>query len=256
MFSNQLGRRNLTEEQRTYLLGKLYEARKHAVSNEEGRNQYSKEVSPQIGNQPNRVSEQIAKEQNIGKNTVLRAEKFSQGIDAIREVSSETADAILRRGHEKSFMFFREFFTQTSPIIVNQCGQALRFIHPRRIIPCLYHDRLADGASTIWLIRCPTADGTDIFIPPKQMCFPRPVCFHRGRLQCSGNGMKFRKPLPILLPFPCFSTVKNICFYLFYLISIVIRLCRNAGYFENIVVRIPVLLYHSAQLLYYFFLLF
>jgi len=96
MYKNQLGRRNLTEEQRTYLLGKLYEARKHAVSNEEGRNQYSKEVSPQIGNQPNRVSEQIAKEQNIGKNTVLRAEKFSQGVDAIREVSSETADSILR----------------------------------------------------------------------------------------------------------------------------------------------------------------
>ena len=43
-----------------------------------------------------RVSEQIADEQNVGRNTVLRAEKFSQGIDAIREASPETADSILK----------------------------------------------------------------------------------------------------------------------------------------------------------------
>lgn len=95
MYKNQLGQRNLTEQQKAYLRGKMYEARKQSVSNISGRNQYSEEVSSQNGNQPNRVSEQIAAEQHVGKNTVLRDAKFAQGIDAIRELSSETADKVL-----------------------------------------------------------------------------------------------------------------------------------------------------------------
>ena len=82
-----------------------------------------------------------------------------------------------RLDRKSLFLLFRDFWTQTSPIIIHHCGQTLRFIHPMRIIPCLYHDRLADRARTIWLIRYPTADGTDIFIPPKQMCFPCPESF-------------------------------------------------------------------------------
>lgn len=78
-------------------VGKLYEARKNTVGNHNERNEDGTFQCTQNGNNGVvRVSEQIADEQNVGKNTVLRAEKFSQGIDAIREVSSETADSILR----------------------------------------------------------------------------------------------------------------------------------------------------------------
>lgn len=96
MYKKQLGRRNLTDEQKSYLRGKLYEARKHSVTNATGKNQYSKEVSAQSEHQPNRVSEQIAKEQGVGKETIKRDEKFAKGIDAIREESPETADSILK----------------------------------------------------------------------------------------------------------------------------------------------------------------
>lgn len=95
MYKNQLGRRNLTNEQKTYLLGKLYEARKH-TSAFKG-NQYvdqsgcAQSEHKQIG----RISDQIGKEQNVGKETVKRAGYFAKGIDAIREKDSVLADKIL-----------------------------------------------------------------------------------------------------------------------------------------------------------------
>ena len=94
MYKNQLGRRNLTDEQRDYLRGKLYEARKHTVGEHRG-NQYTKMELAQNGQIPNSVAEQIAKEQGVGTNTIRRAEQFAKGIDAIREEDPELADDIL-----------------------------------------------------------------------------------------------------------------------------------------------------------------
>jgi len=99
MYKNQLGRRNLTDEQRTYLLGKLYQARKHVHGfHTENRNPDGTFQSLQNGNtgEQNRVSEQVAKEQGVAKNTVLRSYKFSQGIDSIRKVDSALAEDILK----------------------------------------------------------------------------------------------------------------------------------------------------------------
>ena len=100
MYKKQLGRRNLTDEQRMLLLGKMYEARKNSVGAKIG-NENAKKQCTQNGNiekvesNPARVSEQIAQEMGVGKNTVLRAEKFAKGIDAIREADPEVADKIL-----------------------------------------------------------------------------------------------------------------------------------------------------------------
>lgn len=88
MYKKQLGRRNLTDEQRMLLLGKMYEARKQSHGGQIRR-------SSQNGNTVQRVSEQIAQEMGVGKNTVLRAEKFAKGIDYIREVDEEVAEKIL-----------------------------------------------------------------------------------------------------------------------------------------------------------------
>ena len=97
MVNNQLGRRNITDEQKTYLLGKLYEARKNAVGAPVG-NTNAKQCT-QSGNieanQPNRVSEQIAKERGIAKNSVIRANNFAHGLDAADTVSPGFKDAVL-----------------------------------------------------------------------------------------------------------------------------------------------------------------
>ena len=96
IIADELGRRNLTEEQTTYLRGKLYEARKH-VHGGTGANQFNKEQRRQNdATAPGRVREQIMKEQHVGQKTVERSEQYAKGIDAIREVEPELADSILK----------------------------------------------------------------------------------------------------------------------------------------------------------------
>ena len=101
MYKKQLGRRNLTDEQRTVLIGKMYEARKKSCGGDRG-NQYTKVASCQNDNLaitgPAKTARQIAQEVGVGQSTVNRAEKFSKGIDALAEVSKEAADKILAGG--------------------------------------------------------------------------------------------------------------------------------------------------------------
>lgn len=95
MYRKQLGRRNISDEQKTYLLGKLYEARKQTRGGDRG-NQYTKEPNRQNGDlATGRTVMQIAKEQGVGQKTVERAEHFAKGVDAIAEVSQEAAHKIL-----------------------------------------------------------------------------------------------------------------------------------------------------------------
>lgn len=98
MYRNQLGRRNLTDEQRHYLLGKMYEARKHAVGNQtsERNADGTYHCRKNDGNGKGRTSEQIAKERGIGTRTVEHAGCYAKGIDAIREEEPELAEAILK----------------------------------------------------------------------------------------------------------------------------------------------------------------
>ena len=83
---NQLGRRNLTPEQKTYLIGKQYESEKASHGGYRGtatddRGRFT--ASSQIGNlrKQEKVCERIAKENHIGRNTVIRAESFSKAVD-------------------------------------------------------------------------------------------------------------------------------------------------------------------------------
>ena len=98
MCSNQLGRRNVTPEQKTYLIGKVYEARKHTIRNTAGVNQHNKEVCTQNGYKPKmRVSEQIAAEHKMGKNTVVRAGQYVKGLDMAESVCHGFKDKVLTR---------------------------------------------------------------------------------------------------------------------------------------------------------------
>ena len=58
----QLGRRNLTDEQRTVLIGKMYEARKHAYGGDRKSSRQNDDL-----NNSGRISDQIEKELGIGK---------------------------------------------------------------------------------------------------------------------------------------------------------------------------------------------
>jgi len=95
MYKNQLGRRNLTDEQKTYILGKLYEARKHVEKFKGNQHTIKSGCAQSEPKQIGRISDQVAREQNVGKETVKRAGHYAKGIDEIREIDAELADEIL-----------------------------------------------------------------------------------------------------------------------------------------------------------------
>ena len=94
---NQLGRRNLTDEQKRDLIGRMQRARKHTESFKG--NQYtakSGEVQNEPHQKPKSTAAQIAEEMGVSESYVKRAEKFANGIDAIREVNPEAANKALK----------------------------------------------------------------------------------------------------------------------------------------------------------------
>ena len=93
---NQLGRRNLTKEQKKYLIGKQYEAEKASHGGVRG-NQYTNLASCQIDNLPNKekTCERIANENGISSRSVCRAEAFSKAVDIADEIEPGIRDEIL-----------------------------------------------------------------------------------------------------------------------------------------------------------------
>lgn len=90
IIDNQLGKRNLTIEQKNYLIGKKYKKEKQA----RGGDRKSK-----VQNEPLKTTaEKIAEEQKIGQSTVKRSEKFADAVDVIAEnAGNEIRDKILSR---------------------------------------------------------------------------------------------------------------------------------------------------------------
>ena len=90
---NQLGRRNLTPEQKKYLIGKQYEAERQARGgdrkSEEAQSKYQDETL--IADTGTR----IAKQNNVSRISVLRAYGFSSGIDLAEEAVPGIKEEIL-----------------------------------------------------------------------------------------------------------------------------------------------------------------
>lgn len=103
MYRKQLGRRNLTEQQKAYMIGKMYEARKNTDAFKG--NQYTQKYGDgqNVQDQTRRevkdgTSGEIGKEFGIDGKTVRRNEKFAKGVDVLREQNAEAAEVILAGG--------------------------------------------------------------------------------------------------------------------------------------------------------------
>ena len=92
---NQLGRRNLTPEQKKYLIGKQYEAEKCANGGD--RKSPAAKSGCQIGNliPASKTCQKVAKENGVGMRTVFRAEEFAKGVDAAEEAVPGTRQKVL-----------------------------------------------------------------------------------------------------------------------------------------------------------------
>lgn len=91
MIKNQLGRRNLTREQKLRYIGQLQKSRKKT----HGGDRKSEESKGQNEPLMKSTAAQIAEEVGVSESTVKRAEKFSRGIDALETVSKEAAEKVL-----------------------------------------------------------------------------------------------------------------------------------------------------------------
>lgn len=92
-----MSRRNLTDEKRTYLIGKQYEHRKNRVGGV-GSNQYKKVEGAQSEPlAPNaKTYDIIARENNVSRETVKRAEQYAKSVDNIaKTLGNETKEKIL-----------------------------------------------------------------------------------------------------------------------------------------------------------------
>ncbi|MCD7920541.1 MAG: hypothetical protein LUG45_10865 [Clostridiales bacterium] len=98
---NQLGRRNLTEEQKKYLIGKQYNSEKASHGGERGAQRDAEtgqftSSSPRGNLRPREKTwERIAEENHVGKNYVLNAEHYAKGVDAADEIEPGIRQDIL-----------------------------------------------------------------------------------------------------------------------------------------------------------------
>lgn len=87
IFDNQLGKRNLTAEERAYVIGKMYNLAK--VSHGGSR----PKANPQ--NEGLNTAEKIGEKVKVSESTVERAGQFAEALDRIGEISPELKEQIL-----------------------------------------------------------------------------------------------------------------------------------------------------------------
>ena len=127
---NQLGRRNLTQEQYKYLIGERYEAEKRMESfygNRFTLADKSSRIQNESGYSGERTREKIARENNISVSYVQRAGKFAQGVDAAEEVAPGIKQEILTgsiKPTEKAVAAIAKAPPEERPALVQQLRQA------------------------------------------------------------------------------------------------------------------------------------
>jgi len=96
---NQLGRRNLTDEQRAVVIGRLYKTvKQNPILNLK---QFQKENGDRVVNFTTRrgsaaTAIALAEQLGVSEKTVRNAEKFTDAVEALQEVSPQAAERVLR----------------------------------------------------------------------------------------------------------------------------------------------------------------
>lgn len=108
--SNQLGRRNISEETKKYLIGRQYEAEKKVQRNEHGYNQYRPNPRTATGRgrpvdeeSGRRTAARLGKEYHVSGATVQKYAKYSTALDAIAKSAPELVPHILSGTYKISF---------------------------------------------------------------------------------------------------------------------------------------------------------
>lgn len=95
--NNQLGRRNLTNEERTYMIGKQYEAEKNSCGAPAG-NQNAKKQSGQNDHfecGPSKTATALGRKHGMAEKSIRRSERFAKGVDTAEELSPGMKNTLL-----------------------------------------------------------------------------------------------------------------------------------------------------------------
>lgn len=148
--ANQLGRRNISEETRRYLIGKRYEIEKKlGARNILGKNQhYEKEVSakiyhkPQIQETKGLTAERIAKEYNLSQATVRKYGSYAKSIDTLAKKEPELIPKILtgkvKISHDNISKLSKQPFEVVNNIktqLKNNDNNFMSYSKARKVIP-------------------------------------------------------------------------------------------------------------------------
>jgi predicted transcriptional regulator len=97
MYKMQLGRRNLTNEQKKLMLGEMKINQSKSIGGQlDNKNAKRMAQSEPIVSGPKSTAEAIAREVGVSRETVKRAEKFAKGIHALTDVNKEASDKVLK----------------------------------------------------------------------------------------------------------------------------------------------------------------
>jgi hypothetical protein len=102
---NQIGRRNLTDEERAVTLGRIYQ-RKLDQKRASGRGYNQDKEAAESGGAGERMSDTLASEWNVGSATVKRASNFAEAVAALKDVGENgvTASRLVLQGAIKDAM--------------------------------------------------------------------------------------------------------------------------------------------------------
>ena len=96
---NQLGRRNISEETRKYLIGKRYINEKIINKNPHGNNQFTKIVSPDNSEKPPSTSmitaSRLGREYKVSSRTIVEYAKYANSIDTLEQNEPELVSKVL-----------------------------------------------------------------------------------------------------------------------------------------------------------------
>lgn len=91
--ANQLGRRNLTPDQASYLRGRRYNRTKKAQGAQEGNDNAGKNKVPNLGTL--NTAEKLAHQHGVSKNTIIRDGKRAEAIEKLAVTNPEAAKAVV-----------------------------------------------------------------------------------------------------------------------------------------------------------------
>lgn len=141
--ANQLGRRNISEETRKYLIGKRYKTEKRlGTRNPLGKNQHSDKFGNETKIEDYRrlTAEEIGKEYQISERTVRKYADYTQLIDSLSKKDSELITEILAGKLKISENSLSELIKQPPNVInsvknkLNHNNKSASYSDSRRVI--------------------------------------------------------------------------------------------------------------------------